>query len=58
MAVSRRAREFFCVNIYSARTRGYKLTTRQEQNTFLPHRGLEPSFVRYPFAVAFQFIAL
>ena len=25
----------------------YKLTTRQEQETFLPHRGLEPSFVRY-----------
>ena len=27
---------FLFVNLYSARTGGYKLTTRQEQETFLP----------------------
>ena len=43
----RRAGKFLFVNLYSAQTGDYKLTTRQEQETFLPHCGLEPSFVRY-----------
>lgn len=49
------AGKFVFVNLYSARTRG-----RQDKNKipFCPTAVLEPSFVRYPFAVAFQFIAL
>jgi hypothetical protein len=45
------------VNLYSARTRGYKPTTRQEQNISLPHRGLEPSLL-FAILLLFQFIAL
>ena len=43
----RSAGKILFVILYSARTGEYKLTTRQEQETFLPHRGLQPSSVRY-----------
>lgn len=45
----RSAGKILFVILYSARTGDYKLTTRQEQETFLPHHAfkLEPSFVRY-----------
>lgn len=43
----RSAGKILFVILSSARTGDCKLTTRQEQETFLPHRALEPSFVRY-----------
>lgn len=51
------AGKFVFVNLYSARTGGYKPRTRQEQNNFLPHRGLEPSLL-FAIPLLFQFIAL